>query len=73
MQDDPLMHRWVIRARRDVVDDSLGLAFEAGDEIDCYEGFKYGPAVMQKQFAQALLEVVATWKAPSSPICKYHL
>jgi len=72
MQDDPLMHRWVIRAKRDVIDASLGLAFEPGDEIDCYEAFKYGPAVMHRQFAQAGLEVVATWKAPSALICKYH-
>jgi uncharacterized SAM-dependent methyltransferase len=72
MQDDPLMHRWVIRAKRDVIDSSLGLAFEPGDEIDCYEAFKYGPEVMHRQFAQAGLEVVATWKAPSALICKYH-
>ena len=72
MQDDPLMHRWVIRAKREVIDTSLGLAFEPGDEIDCYEAFKYGPAVMHRLFAQAGLEVVATWKAPSALICKYH-
>jgi uncharacterized SAM-dependent methyltransferase len=70
-QDEPVMHKFVIRAVRDIEFKPLGMRFSAGDEIDCYEGFKYGPVAMRKQFALAGLEERAIWKAPCSPICKF--
>lgn len=69
-QDKPTMHRFVIRAKRDVTIESSGLEFSAGDEVDCYEAFKYQPDTMRQQFERVGFEEVAIWKAPSAPICK---
>ena len=68
-QDKPVMHRFAIRANREVIEESLGLKFEAGDEIDCYEAFKYQPYTMRQQFEKVGLEEIAIWKAPTAPIC----
>ncbi|KAI9774043.1 MAG: hypothetical protein M1839_001928 [Geoglossum umbratile] len=73
LQDDPTMHRFVIRARRDVVYEPLRIYFAAGDEIDCYENFKYDPVVMRKQFASAGLSEITIWQAPSGRMYQYLL
>jgi len=70
LETDPVMHRFVFRALREVVCRPLGLEFAAGDEIDCYEAFKYGPETMRKQYDRTGLKEIATWKAPSGRICK---
>ncbi|KAF2663149.1 hypothetical protein BT63DRAFT_128327 [Microthyrium microscopicum] len=70
-QDFPLMHRFVIQARRDVRCEPLGLSFRRGYKIVCYEGFKYEPAMMQKQFAAAGLKNLKQWKSPSGRIYQY--
>lgn len=69
-QEKPIMHRFAIRAKRDITYDPLGLKFSEGDEIDCYEAFKYGPDIMRQQFERVGFEELAIWKAPSAPICK---
>lgn len=69
----PVTHKFVFRARRDVVCEELDLRFVMGDEIDCYEVFKYGPEQMRAQFAAVGLEEIATFKAPCEPFCKHHL
>lgn len=71
MEMEPVMHRFVFRARKDVICLTLGLTFEVGDEIDCYEAFKYGPETMRKQFARTNLEEIATWISPSKRIRKF--
>jgi len=73
LQENPTTHRFVITAVRDVFCELLQLRFAAGDEIDCYETFKYGPTSMRKQFEKAGFKELGNWKAPSSPICKYSL
>ena len=70
-QEEPVMHRTVIRAVRDVIYEPLGIHFGAGDVIYCGGAYKYGPAVMHEIFASAGLSETAIWKAPSSPICKF--
>ena len=69
----PVIHRFVFRARRDVACEALDLKFAKGDEIDCYESFKYNPEQMRAQFAAAGLEQIAAFKAPCGPFCKHHL
>lgn len=71
MQEDPLMHRFVIRAKKEVKCPSLGLELPPGSEIDCYEAFKYSPGVMGKEFAESGFDVVACWKTPRTQICEY--
>lgn len=73
-EDCPSRHRYVLRAVRDVDCDPLELHSIAGEEIVSYECFKYDPDEMRRQFAQAGLEEIKTYKAPSEPICKlFHL
>jgi len=71
-QDQPLMHHFVIRAVHDVEYKPLGLSFRRGEQVICYEGFKYGPAAMQKQFKAAGLKQKKQWQSPSGRICKSY-
>ena len=72
-EDSPSRHRYVLRAVRSVDCEPLRLHMTAGEEIVTYENFKYDPDEMRQQFAQAGLEELKIYKAPSAPICKYHL
>ncbi|CAH0000681.1 unnamed protein product [Clonostachys byssicola] len=73
IQQDPLMHRFVIRARVNVTCPALKLDFPAGTEIDCYEAFKYPPDLMRRQFAMANFHEVGHWKAPKADLHHYLL
>lgn len=68
--DNPLMHQFTAIARRNVRCEPLGINFPKGEKIVCYEGFKYDPMRMQKQFAAASLKKTKQWKSPSGRICK---
>jgi len=72
-QEFPLMHHFVIRANRDSQCEALGLSVRKGEKVICYEGFKYEPHMMQKQFAAAGLVNTKLWKSPSGRICEYFL
>jgi uncharacterized SAM-dependent methyltransferase len=65
-----IMHRFVFRARREVSCAALYLHFKAGEEIDCYEAFKYGPETMRRQFALNGLKEIGIWTSPSERISK---
>jgi uncharacterized SAM-dependent methyltransferase len=67
---NPTMHRFVLQAKQTIQCEPMGVTFHQGEEIDCYEGFKYGPEVMAKQFQQAGLREYARWKCPDDDICK---
>jgi uncharacterized SAM-dependent methyltransferase len=74
IQDEPTMHKFIIRAVGNVSCAPLGLRFAAGDEIHCYEGFKYGPDAMHLQFVKAGLQELEIWRSPSGRICGFpHL
>lgn len=74
MSGEYVMHRFVFRARRDVRCEAPGgvtIEFPEGHEIDCYEGFKYQPEEMARQFEAAGLKQLGMWKAPEpSGICE---
>lgn len=70
METDPIMHKYVFRAVRNVVCQELGIDFPEGKKIDCYESFKYGTSVMRKQLALAGLTELGVWESPVSPICE---
>ena len=71
LQTVPLMHHFAITALRDVVCEPLGIFFPKGQKLVCYEGFKYEPRKMHKQFSAAGLKPRQTWKSPSGRICKF--
>jgi uncharacterized SAM-dependent methyltransferase len=70
LQEEPLMHRFVMRANKNVMCSSLRLELPTGSEIDCYEAFKYSPEFMRREFAESGFDEVACWKAPHRQICK---
>jgi uncharacterized SAM-dependent methyltransferase len=70
IQEDPDMHRFVLRARNDISCPELDLTISQGEEIDCYEAFKYGPEMMRRQFGETGLQEIACWKASNSNICE---
>ncbi|OAL53589.1 hypothetical protein IQ07DRAFT_640639 [Pyrenochaeta sp. DS3sAY3a] len=70
---NPTMHRFVLRAKRDVECPVGGVVMWKGEEIDCYEGFKYGPEEMARQFEAAGLREYARWKGPDDDIYQYLL
>lgn len=66
-----MQHRFVLQAKHTVqCPPVLDVTFHQGDEIHCYEGFKYGPEEMGRQFEAAGLRVYACWKGPHDDICK---
>jgi uncharacterized SAM-dependent methyltransferase len=68
-QENPLMHHFTMTAVRDIEVKSLGITFRKGEKVICYEGFKYNPRWMQRQFAAAGLTKLNQWKSPSGRIC----
>lgn len=69
-QEDPVMHRFVIRANKNIACPQLKLELPIGSEIDCYEAFKYSPDLMRRQFAESGFDEIACWKAPQRHICE---
>ena len=67
--EQPTMHRFAVVARNPVRCEALGVEFDTGDKIVCYEGFKYDPVAMQKQFVAADLKKLALWPSSSGRIC----
>ncbi|KAM5434648.1 hypothetical protein MferCBS31731_006593 [Microsporum ferrugineum] len=66
-----IVHRFSIIARREVHCPSLGLYFSAGERVDFFEAWKYGPERMESQFKLAGFDEVARWQAPRNrPFCK---
>lgn len=68
--DKPVMHQFVITAKKDVFCKSIGVELKKGTQIDCYEAFKYDPQEMQAQFEASGLRQLAMWQSPSTRICK---
>ena len=50
LQENPIMHRFQTKALRPVICEELGLHFDEGDSMDCFEVFKYDPSTMMRQF-----------------------
>lgn len=71
LKSNPHVHIFVLQAICEVCCPVLDLKFSKGQQIDCYEAFKYGPNVMRQQFADAGLKEKAFWKAPNCDICKF--
>ncbi|EFR05451.1 DUF323 domain-containing protein [Nannizzia gypsea CBS 118893] len=64
------VHRFSIIARRDVHCHPLGMHFSAGERVDFFEAWKYGPERMRSQFKLAGFDEVERWQAPGSrPFC----
>lgn len=72
--ENPLVHRFVLTASRDVHSPELNLQFKAGSKIECYEGHKYTPNEIKRQFKLSGLSMLEglTWKSPDGEICKWH-
>lgn len=73
LQDKPVMHQTFFKATREIDCLPLKMHFSAGDEITCGGAYKYGPAVMNEMFVEAGFRRIDQWKAPSSPICGWHI
>ncbi|OAL73297.1 hypothetical protein A7D00_3072 [Trichophyton violaceum] len=68
------VHRFSIIARRDVHCHPLGLHFSAGERVDFFEAWKYGPEKMRSQFKMAGFAEVERWQAPGNrPFYEYLL
>jgi len=67
---NPTMHRFVLQANRTFKCPGTEVTIRRGEGIDCYEGFKYGPDEMAKQFQAAGLKELVRWKCPNDDICK---
>jgi uncharacterized SAM-dependent methyltransferase len=72
MQEEPLMHRFVIRATKNVICLPLKLELSTGTEIDCYEAFKYPPDLMRREFAESGFDEIACWKARGAQTCEWR-
>lgn len=70
IEDEPLVHRFVLRAVNDVVFEEAGINFKKGDEIECYEGFKQDLETMRRQFTEAGLLELGMWESASKNICE---
>ncbi|UPL02963.1 hypothetical protein LCI18_013897 [Fusarium solani-melongenae] len=50
---NPTMHRFVLQAKHTIQGPVRDMKLRQGDEINCYEGFKYGPEEIARQFRAA--------------------
>ncbi|KAF2970096.1 hypothetical protein GQX73_g3417 [Xylaria multiplex] len=73
VQDEPLMHRFVIQSNKPIDCPPLRLHLPTGTEIDCYEAFKYSPDMMRREFAESGFAEIECWKAPRAQIYQYLL
>ena len=73
LQEEPVIHRFVLRAKTHVRCEPLGIDFPVGTEIDCYEAFKYPPEYMARQFAEANFHETGHWKTSKRDICQFSL
>jgi uncharacterized SAM-dependent methyltransferase len=69
ISDKPLRHSFLIKALRTVVCEEIGLKFQPGECIICFEVFKYDYVAMHKQFDAAGFRQTASWKSPIAPSC----
>ncbi|KAK3342139.1 DUF323 domain-containing protein [Lasiosphaeria hispida] len=67
---DPVAHRFILKAVRDVDSAAPGIRFKAGDEIECYEGYKQTPELVHRQLEESSLDEIKMWQSPSGSICK---
>lgn len=65
------MHRFVFTAKKEVKCEELGLQIQEGEEIDCYEAFKYGVDEMRVQFGRSSLFEIGHWQSESGRISKF--
>jgi uncharacterized SAM-dependent methyltransferase len=72
IMDNPVMHQFVMTAQREVRCGPLDILFPQHTRIVCYEGFKYEPMRMRKQFAASSLQQTQQWMSPSGRICKLY-
>jgi uncharacterized SAM-dependent methyltransferase len=67
--EDPPRHWFAIRAVRDVECAALGLRAGAGEVVDFFESWKYGPRIMADLFARAGMEQRGVWRSPVGEFC----
>jgi uncharacterized SAM-dependent methyltransferase len=70
LTQNPTMHRFVLQAKHTIQCPMRDMTLRRGDEIDCFESFKYGPEEMGRQFEAAGIRVYARWKGPHDDLCK---
>lgn len=68
-----IMHRFVFTAKKEVKCEALRLLIKKGEEIDCYEAFKYGVEEMRVQFSKSSLKEIGHWQSESGRISKFSL
>ncbi|KAF3480947.1 uncharacterized protein GIQ15_06294 [Arthroderma uncinatum] len=69
-----VVHRFSIVAKRDIYCPPLGLYFSAGEEVDFFEAWKYGPERMRSQFKLAGFDELYKWQTPGNrPFFEYLL
>jgi uncharacterized SAM-dependent methyltransferase len=72
IEDDPVCHRFIFRALKDVILGSSGLRFEKGEEFDWFDAHKYRESEVREICTAAGLSVVRVWKAPDSEMRKFQ-
>lgn len=70
IRDDPLVHRFVFTALRDVSCADVGISFIQGDRVFCFESHRNTPAEMRKIFQACGLKEVDSWKSSDGDSCK---
>lgn len=70
-----VMHRFVMTAMRDVSiscgeGEGVEVLVKRGEEIACYEAFKYGLEIMGRQFERVGLTELGRWTGEGISICK---
>jgi uncharacterized SAM-dependent methyltransferase len=70
-RDEPLVHRFLFTAVREVSCPDACVSFTQGDRVFCYESHRNTPAEMRAIFQASRLEEISSWKAPDGDNCKY--
>jgi uncharacterized SAM-dependent methyltransferase len=72
IHENPLRHRFVLTAVRDVSFPERRIDFKVNDRMETYEAYRYTREQIKKQFPSPdLLEEIGEWKSPDGDICKF--
>ncbi|KAF2456602.1 histidine-specific methyltransferase [Lineolata rhizophorae] len=71
IEDNPVCHRFILTATRDLCLGDSGIKFNEGEEIDWFDAHKYGEMDVRKMCIAAGLVVKSVWKAQDSEMRQY--
>jgi uncharacterized SAM-dependent methyltransferase len=73
VEEKPVCHRFVFRAKRDVAFEKLGISFRQGEDMEWFDAHKYPEEKVRLACSLAELQVLKVWKVEGSEMSELLL